>query len=318
MFIEEMATWLLLTGDLYIYKLKYLTGADKGKVLRMYCLPSQYVQIVGGGMFNPEGGYKLIIGDQSIEFAPDEITHIKYFNPDWGVNGEQLYGQSPLLAAMKTVQSSNEGVNAKTKAFINGGMHGLISSKNPENTLTVEQMSQLNELIHSRITGTDNTKKISATDGQIEYTQIGMSPADLEILKSIQFDADALCKVYGVSPYLFNTDSSSYNNVKEAKKGLINDVVVPLLNLLNDALNDCLADLDKGVVYDISHFPELQEDLKEMVASLKDAEWLTLNEKREKMGVARIEEELMDKIIVSNNKVFLDELGMSDSLPNIE
>lgn len=311
-FIEALASWLLITGDLYLYKI--VSETDKGRVLRLYSLPSQYVQIIGGGAFDPEQGYKMIIGDQSIEFTKEEVVHIKYFNPNWDISGSQLYGQSPLEAALSTVQSSNEAVNAKIKAFINGGMHGLLSSKDPNAPVSVEQISQLNEIIDSRVTGTNNTKKISATSGMVEYTQIGMSPADLEILKSIQFDADKLCKVFGVSPYLFNTESSSYNNVKEAKKSLVTDVVTPLLNLIIDALDDCLNSTEYDVMYDISHFPELQEDLGQMVNSLKDAYWLTPNEKREQMGLEPIEDEYMGKVLVPSNLVPIDEMSIDVNL----
>jgi HK97 family phage portal protein len=315
-FIEECLSWLLLTGDLYLYKVKTLTGANVGKVSQIWCLPSQYVQIIGGGQFDPISGYKMIIGDQEVKFDKSEVVHLKYFNPNFDISGSQLYGQSPLQAAALTIQSSNEGVNAKTRAFINGGMHGLLSSKDPNNVMTVEQISQLNDLIKARVTGTDNTKKITATNGMVEYTQIGMSPADLEILKSIQFDANALCKIFGIDPILFNTDSASYNNKKEAYKALVNNVVTPLLNLYIDALNEVVEDGERYIVYDISHFPELQADLKEQVDSLVNAYWITPNEKRKKMNMAKIEEDDMDKIYIPSNLVPIDEVSIDINLPN--
>lgn len=315
-FLEECASWLLLTGDLYIYKVVYQTGANKGKVNQLWCLPSQYTQIIGGGMFNPIEGYKLIIGDQAVNFSKDEIVHIRYFNPNFDVSGSQLYGQSPLEAALKTIQSSNEGTNAKIKAFINGGMHGLLSSKDPNQILTVEQVSQLKNLIENKITGSNNSMGITPTNGMVEYQQIGMSPADLQILQSLQFDADALCKVFGVDPILFNTDTASYNNKKEAYKALINNAVVPLLNLINDALNEAIMDSEKEVVYDISHFPELQTDLKEQVDSLKNADWLTPNEKREKMGLEKMPMAEMDNIYIPSSYVPIDEVGINVNINN--
>lgn len=308
-FIEALASWLLITGDLYIYKV--ISETDKGRVLQMYSLPAQYVQIIGGGAFDPESGYKLIIGDQEIVFTKKEVTHIKYFNPNYDVSGSQLYGQSPLEAALATVQSSNEGINAKIRAFINGGTHGLLSSKDGNKPVGIETLSQLNDLIKNRITGTNNTHKISATEGAVEYTQIGMSPADLEILKSIQFDADKLCKVYGVSPHLFSVESSSYNNVKEAKKSLVTDVVTPLLNILVDALDDVLDSTEYDVMYDISHFPELQEDIGEMVKALKDAYWINPNEKRKQMGLEESKDPLMNKYYIPANLVPIDELDIN-------
>lgn len=309
-FIEALASWILITGDFYIYKLKYQTGADKGKVMRLYYLPAQYVEIIGGGWSEPIKEYKLIIGDQEIRFPKEDIVHVKYFNPNWDISGSQLYGQSPLEAALKTVQSSNEAVNSKIKAFINGGVAGLLSSEDPNMPMSVEQIDQLNDVIKGKITGTNNTKKISATSGLVKYQQIGLSPADLEVLKSIQFDANELCKVYGVDPILFDTNSASYNNKKEAYKSLVNNVVVPLLNLIKDGLDECFMDYGKGVSYSVAHFPEMQQDLGEMVTSLEKAWWFTPNQKLAMMNQEPSKDPLMDKVYIPTSLVPIDEVSV--------
>lgn len=309
-FIEALASWLLLTGDFYIYKLRFISGPDKGKVNKLYYLPAQYVQIIGGGWMNPIEAYKLTIGDQEVKFPKEDITHIKYFNPNWDISGSQLYGQSPLEAALNTIQSSNEATNSKIKAFLNGGVAGLLSSDDPNTPMSVEQISQLNDLIAGKITGTNNTKKISATNGLVKYQQIGLSPADLEVLKSLEFDTKELCKVFGVSPYLFTTDSGSYNNVKEAKKSLVTDVVTPMLNLIKDAFDDIFEKDAKGVAYSIAHFPEMQQDLGEMVTSLEKAWWLTPNQKLEMMNREVSNDKLMDKVYIPTSYVPLDEVSL--------
>ena len=86
-------------------------------------------------------------------------------------------GQSPLEAALKTIQSSNEGVNAKIKAFINGGVAGLLTGDNPDMPLSVDQVAQFNEMIQNKLTGSNNAHRISGTNGSLKYQKIGESPA---------------------------------------------------------------------------------------------------------------------------------------------
>jgi phage portal protein BeeE len=150
----------------------------------------------------------------------------------------------------------------------------------------------------------------------VEYTQIGMSPADLEILKSLEFDSQELCRVFGVDPILLSVEAASYNNKSEAYKSLVNNVVVPLLNLFQDCLNESINDAEIEIVYDISHFPELQEDLKQQVDALKGADWLTLNEKRSMMNKEPLKDALMDKIYISTSLVPLEEVNIDMSLNN--
>jgi len=307
-FIEDNISWLSITGNLFLYVLKNPIG--KNEPLRVYSLPSQYVQIIGGGVLEPVKEYKLIIGNQQIIFKADEIIHLKYFNPEFGINGEQLYGQSPLRAGLQTIQSSNEGTLTKIKSFINGGVAGILSTKDTDISLTVEQKSNLQDFINQRVMGAKNAKNIRAVDTPVEFTQIGMSPADLEVLKSIQFDEQALVKSLGIDPILFSTDSASYNNKSEAYKSLVNNVVVPILNLLCETYSDIFNDPNIFIGYDISHFPEMQEDLKQMVDALNKAYWIKPNEKRAKMGLPEDKDPLLDKYYVPNNLTPLEEVSV--------
>jgi len=319
-FIEGLVSWLLITGDIYIYKLTYQTGANKGRPAKLYTLPSQYVQIMGGGVNEPVAGYRLMLGNQTVEFAPDEIIHIKYFNPNYDVSGSQLYGQSPLLAALKTMQSSNEAVNAKIKAFINGGVAGLITGDNPQMPLSVEEVAQLNQVLASRVTGTNNSHRISGTNGSVKYQKIGETPVDLQLLDSIAFDRNELCIAFGVDPIIFSVDSASYNNKKEAKKAFINDVVVPILNLITEGLDECFDDSVGIVEYSIAHFPEMQQDLGEMVKSLEMAWWFSPNQKLKMMNAKESTDPLMDKIYIPSTLVPLDQttLDLNDTLKNFD
>lgn len=316
-FLEECASWLLITGDLFVYKFSLATGERKGKAYKLYTLPAQYMQIVGGNWQEPIAGYKMIVGNQQVEFLPDEIIHIKYFNPNFDLSGSQLYGQSPIEAALSTVQSSNEGTNAKIKAFINGGMAGILTGDDPNMPLSPEQVEQFQDLIKQKLTGTNNSHRITGTNGSLKYQQIGMSPADLEILQSLEFDGNEICKAFGVDPIIFSVESASYNNKKEAYKALINNVVVPLLNLIQDMFNDCF---EEEIKYSISHFPELQTDLKEQVLALKDAWWLTPNQRLIKMGEQPSTDGLMDIVYIPNNLVPINEISvpMGADLKNLD
>jgi len=97
-----------------------------------------------------------------------------------------------------------------------------------------------------------------------------------------------LCNIYNVPVTLFNnTESSTYNNVKEAKKALYQNCVIPELIKIQDELNRWLAPMygdNICIEYDFSVIPELQEETDKIVEQMSKAWWLTPNEKRAAMS----------------------------------
>ena len=91
---------------------------------------------------------------------------------------------------------------------------------------------------------------------------------------------------------LNNTDSSTYNNYKEAKKALYQNAVIPELIKIRDAINAWLVPQYGANLYfdyDFTMIPEMQEEMDKIVAQMASAWWITPNEKREAMYYGRDE-----------------------------
>ena len=116
--IEQWCGFKLITGNSFIYGKLIETGNNQGKPFELFALPAQYMAIIANiEMFPPTRvGYQLYYGAMW-SFDPKEILHDKYFNPEWTVTGGQLYGQSPLLAAARTLTRSNEAKTAAVASF---------------------------------------------------------------------------------------------------------------------------------------------------------------------------------------------------------
>ena len=109
-------TFMDLTGNAYFYLLAPEEGMNAGTPIQIYLLPAHLIQIVLKedvdmmGMDNPVKSYILTEGDQYIEFDAENVIHVKMSNPNYDLAGSHLYGQSPLRAALSSIQSSNEGL----------------------------------------------------------------------------------------------------------------------------------------------------------------------------------------------------------------
>ena len=125
--VEQWCGFKLITGNSFIYGKLIEGGANNGKPFELYALPSQYMAVIANiNVFPPTRvGYQLYYGSMW-SFDPKEILHDKYFNPQWNVTGNQLYGQSPLMAAARNLTRSNEAKTAAVASFQNGGPAGVL------------------------------------------------------------------------------------------------------------------------------------------------------------------------------------------------
>lgn len=310
----------LSTGDYYEeWGTPALGGLNAGKPLTLKYLPSQYMEIISDGNYIPsEAGYKLSQGVQK-QWGKDEILHEYYFNPSWDATGSQLYGMSPLKAALKTVQRSNEAARANITALQNGGVRGilnLIDKRLTDDDIAQEQIQAIKKSYEKMArAGTDRYNSVPISGYETSFTSLGLSPVDMAIIESGLFDLRMICNVFGVPSQLLNdTAASTFNNITEAEKALTSRCAVPLLNDREQSLNRKIRSLDayRGkniyVSYDLGVYPELQDDKGKQATWLKTADWLTRNEKRQEQGFQPVNDPLMDKITIASGEMLLEDL----------
>ena len=293
--VEQWCGFKLITGNYFIYGKLIEAGNNQGKPFELFALPSQYMAIIANiNVFPPtRAGYQLYYG-QMWSFDTKEILHDKYFNPQWGVTGGQLYGQSPLRAAAKNLTRSNEAKTAAVASFQNGGPAGVLFMNDERFDPTSGQaQAQALKTAVSQKGGAANFNSIAVSGYKVDWKQIGLSPVELNIIESEKWDLKALCNIYGVPSQLLNdSDSKTYNNQREGEKALTLRCAIPLLNALTENLNRKLH-TDWGykgtnlyVDYDLSVYGELEANKSEQTEWLDKAWWIS---PKQKLDIINIE-----------------------------
>ena len=292
--VEQWCGFKLITGNSFIYGKLIEAGNNQGKPYELFALPSQYMAIIANiNVFPPtRAGYQLYYG-QMWSFDTKEILHDKYFNPQWGVTGGQLYGQSPLRAAAKNLTRSNEAKTAAVASFQNGGPAGVLFMNDERfDPSSGQAQAQALKTAVSQKGGAANFNSIAVSGYKVDWKQIGLSPVELNIIESEKWDLKALCNIYGVPSQLLNdSDSKTYNNQREGEKALTLRCAIPLLNALTENLNRKLH-TDWGykgtnlyVDYDLSVFGELEANKAEQTAWLNTAWWISPKQKLDIMNI---------------------------------
>ena len=317
--VEQWCGFKLITGNSFIYAKLIEGGANQNKPFELFALPAQYMAIIADvEVFPPvRVGYQLYYG-KLWSFDSREILHDKYFNPAWNVTGNQLYGQSPLMAAARTLTRSNEAKTAAVASFQNGGPAGVLFMNDDNfDPISGAQQAQALKKAISEKGGAANYNSIAVSGYKVDWKQIGLSPVELNIIESEKWDMKALCNIYGVPAQLLNdTDSKTYNNQSEGEKALTLRCAIPLLNALTENLNRKLH-TDWGykgtniyVGYDVQVYQELEANKTEQVDWLDKAWWIAPAQKMEIMGIKTpeyIPQEEMEKLYVPSSLQPIDQ-----------
>ena len=306
--ISELIAFRKLTGNGYIYGISPDTGANAGKFTELYVMPSQVMEIISNGMMEPVSKYRLEYNG-TYDMQAESICHIKDFNPYYDGTGSHLYGQSPLRAGFRSLTTNNEAVTTGVKYLQNQTARGILMSE--EGDINEVQAQQLKDKFRRQHQGSGNAGDVLITPKKLSWINFGLSASDLSLIEQYNASVKDLCNIYGVPVQLLNnTDASTYNNMKEAKKALYQMAVIPELMKIQDELNRWLAPKfgDKICIeYDFTAIPEMQEETEKVVNQLYNAWWITPNEKRDVMNYGIDEEnEQMNTYFVPANLIPLD------------
>ena len=308
-------------------------GLDSGYPTNLEWLPYNLMSIYTNRS-NPLRitGYELNAWNLP-KYLPEDILHEAYTNMDWSEDGRHFYGMSPIKASLRRIQRNNESQVSGVRMFQNGGLRGITYLDLPTEIMlrdfdggnTAEEVNALKARYDAINSG--GSARVGATTFsgyKVGFTPTGLSPVDLDQMAIEKWDMRMIAGTYSAPSQIFNDpDNKTYANETEGNKALILRACLPLLNDREASFNQKLRKLAKYkngrriVTYDIKQYTELEENKKEMVSWLKQADWMTPNERRDQMGLPLSTDPAMDKIYVPSSYVPIEDLGIG-TMPNDE
>jgi len=316
---QSYATWMTeviafgkLTGNRFIYGIGP-ESRDNKIFNELYALPSHLVDIKSNGIFEPVAKYCMNYGRNQYDIDASDVLHIADFNPDYDGSGSHLYGQSPLLSGLRSMTSNNEAVETGLKYLQNQTARGILTSE--DESLTPTQAQQLKDAFRRNYQGSHNAGDVIVTPKKLSWTNFGLSAGDLQLIETYNASIKDLCNIFSVPVQLLNnTESSTYNNMREAKKALYQNCVIPELDKLRDELNRWLVPLygeNLFLDFDYSSISELQQEQEKIVAQLSQSYWLSSNEKRMAMGYGLDEDlDIMNDYLVPSAFIPISDLDL--------
>ncbi len=304
-FITYGSLYKLLTGDVYLWAELLSQGANSGVPNSLWVLPSHLMNIkIKDGFPARPSSYELTTFN--LKFRTEEILHEIYANPNWDINGEQLYGFSPLRAFLKNLNRNNSAKDSSAAKFQNGGPDNIIFFDDAkfDGLQGKAQADALRIKLTEEYSGPANVGKTAISGYKMGQIEIGSTPVELGIIDSEKWDAIMFCNGFGVPPELLGLTQKTYNNAKEAQKALITNCAIPLLDSRRNSLNRKIQ-TDWGfkgvnvyIDYETECFTELQTDINETLSAMSKMTLVTPNEERVAANMDALTEPEADEIWV--------------------
>lgn len=291
MWAAHYAFWLL-SGDCYLEG----TGPDGAPPLELFTHRPDKVAIIPGANGQVQA-YEYKAGGRSHTWKMDPnsnrgpILHTKTFNPldDW-------LGLSFLESAAFSVDQHN-AASVHNKALLenSGRPPGALVYKPDGMTpqLTADQYAKLRKEIDEKISGPENAGYIPVFSGGLEWQEMGLTPVELNWLEGKDSTARDICMAFGVPPQIVGIPGTqTFANYEEARLSFYEETIIPLLMLHTEALNNWLVptfDPSWHLELDKDEVPALAPRRAKVWEQVQTSDFLTINEKREKLGYSPVD-----------------------------
>ena len=309
--------YLLSTGALYIH----IPKLSSGRWTEMHVIPSDYVQPIYERRF--EGPKAFIINDTGLTISADEMLYI--FQPSLMFEqvGVGESGHSPMKSLLTVLKKTADIDTADLATIQNGGLAGIITDRSATEGMTETQQTIVENQLKAKAYGPQNKGKFLVTSGDVSFIPLGLSPIDLNLYQANMQVLRDICIVYHVPYIIFDqtdTSASFGSHMKEARKMAYTDAILPIVEMLTDALNHYgLEGFGKNLVldYDTSNIEELQIDAKAKADQLASEWWKTIGQKQRESGM-EVDPQWENVYMIPSGLVKMQELDFNAQVDRIQ
>lgn len=263
-FKEAIALHLILTGNAFIEKVG--VGAN---IKELYVLNPKNMRVIPDKQ-NFVKGYSYQVNGKAVSYTPEEIVHIKYFDP----RGESRYGLSRISAARMSIQGDYDAVDWNAAYFRNATWpSGIIVCKDGINN---EEYKRMKKELKENYEGKSKVGKVMVLTGGLDWRQTTPNPRDLDFATLRRRNREEILALLGVPPtiagiYEFENTSSRSAGIREQVVGFWSNTLMPLSTKILDKINsDVVESFSENfkIVPDVSNIPALSdtEDMKKVRA----------------------------------------------------
>ncbi|WP_375292058.1 phage portal protein [Sphingomonas melonis] len=141
-------------------------------------------------------------GNRIVRPAKD-VLHVR------GPMGDALSGCSTLSICRGTFDAAASTDMAAAAIFANSVRPSGILSTDAAVSLTKDQRSDFEALLHEKFVGAMKSGRPMLLDRGMKWTQIDLNPEDAQMLETRRFSVEEICRIFGVPPHMVGHTENS-------------------------------------------------------------------------------------------------------------
>jgi HK97 family phage portal protein len=285
----------MISGNAFILAV----GPDNKEPQELHILRPDRVSIIAGNQSIPKGYCYEAGNDEKIFYPVNnvngkcKILHLRNFNPL-----DDYYGLSPIEAASYSIDQHNQAAIWNQSLLQNGARPSGAIVVKPDNegfsgNLSEIQYNRLKEQIDTSFRGPANSGRPMLLEGGLEWKEMSLTPKDMDFIEAKNSAARDIALAFGVPPQLLGIPGdNTYSNMQEARIGLWEETILPMMDHMLDALNKWLVPLygnDYQLTYDRDSISILASRRESIWQRIENSTFMTINEKRNAVGLSPID-----------------------------
>jgi HK97 family phage portal protein len=193
-FWEAVLLNLVMRGNGYAYIIRN----DLGMPIALYPLAAAQVQPIV--LKDGTGWYIYNLDGEQVLYGEDDVLHFRLF-------GNGRVGLSPLAYGARSIGIASASDTYAATFFTRGGKPGGVLTI--DRILTPKQRAELRENFKEVHEGSDQAHRLFVLEAGMKYTQVQLSPEDLQLVDSRKFNVKDVLRFLGVPAFLVNENEGS-------------------------------------------------------------------------------------------------------------
>lgn len=218
-FVEDLASWLLLTGEAYVAFVDPGPGTPSGVPAEMFVMLTPFVE----KLVSPSMGvvfYRYTVGADTAIFEAKDVAYFKTFSP-----AGRFRGQAPAAAGYGTIAADREMRKFSRQVFRDGvHLSGTLTTDNED--LNAEEAATIRESFEAQYSGSNKAARVAVLWGGLKFQPTTILQKDVMLTEQAAANRDEIIALFGLKPELVTDKFANKATAETVRKMAYEDCIL--------------------------------------------------------------------------------------------